>query len=141
MLCIRQQPDASQQARGVRHGQGGAALLSIYPSFPPSRRALPWSSFAALLPFLQLAYNAPTELAAGADGKVPFLYGLEGFDRAVISIFILGCPVRADQAPLKPAEQPAPHPIVVDRAFQQCQVRMLVTAIVWLSWSSHFAFT
>ncbi|EFN50599.1 expressed protein, partial [Chlorella variabilis] len=42
--------------------------------------------------YTHLAYNAPTELAAGADGKVPFLYGLEGFDRAVISIFILGCP-------------------------------------------------
>ena len=34
----------------------------------------------------------------------------------------MGCPVRADLAPLRPAEQPAPHAIVVRFAFEQHQV-------------------
>ena len=77
---------------------------------------------AGPLQYLQLSYNVPTELAPDSEGRIPFVYGLEGFDRDSIGIFLKGCRVRADQAPLKPAEQPAPHPIVVDRAFEQCQV-------------------
>jgi len=87
-----------------------------------SARCAPLLLRAAPLHSLQLAYNVPTELAPDSEGRIPFLYGIEGFDRDSIGIFLSGCRVRADQAPLKPAEQPAPHPIVVDRAFEQCQV-------------------
>lgn len=87
---------------------------------------------------LQLSYSVPTDLAPDSEGRIPFIYGLEGFDRDSIGIFLKGCCVRADQAPLKPAEQPAPHPIVVDRAFEQCQVGSwrLQQQWLWLQWAA-----
>lgn len=79
---------------------------------------------SCLLPgvHLQLSQHAVTHLKPGAEGKPRQLIGLAGYDRDYIKLFLNGCPVRADQRPLKPAEQPAPTPIVVERAFQHCQV-------------------
>ena len=73
----------------------------------------------------QLAYNAITKLRPKNPTDPPFIVeGLAGFEREYIRRFLLGCPIKADGAAIRPAEQPAPHPIVVDRAFQQCQVRL-----------------
>jgi hypothetical protein len=71
---------------------------------------------------LQLAHLAPTHLAPGRNGLSRTVYGLEGFDRESCKIYMEGCRIRADLAPLKPALQPAPHAIVVNSAFEQCQV-------------------
>lgn len=71
---------------------------------------------------LQLCYNVPTQLAPGPDGKPRFVYGLEGFDREFIRMFLMDCAIKNDQANSKKAEQPAPHPIASDRPFQHMQV-------------------
>lgn len=67
-----------------------------------------------------MAYEVITKLAPGPDGKPrESLYGLAGYNKEFIKVFLSGCAVRADQAAAKPAEQPAPLPIKVERAFQQ----------------------
>lgn len=70
---------------------------------------------------LQLHNNAPTALSPGASGTVRIAYGLEGFDRESVEIFLQGCVVRNDQAPTKPEEQPPPAAIVTLAALVHCQ--------------------
>lgn len=73
---------------------------------------------------LQLCLQVVTKLAPASNGQpTASLYGLEGFNRLAIMTFLSHCATRADQAASKPAEQPAPFPIVVPYAFFQCQVR------------------
>jgi len=62
-------------------------------------------------------------LAPSADDKARIVCGLEGFDRTSVKVWMQGCPVRADQAPLQPAQQPVPHAIVVREVFGHLQVR------------------
>ena len=50
------------------------------------------------------------------------MHGLEGFEKKGIIAYLKDCPVRADQRASKPAEQPVPHAIVVNRVYEQCQV-------------------
>eukprot|EP00887_Chlorella_sp_A99_P003118 scaffold9.g3118.t1 len=70
-------------------------------------------------------YNLyPTEVM-GTSGRAETWFGLEGFDREGIEIYLKECRVRADLRPLLPSEQPAPHPIVIHRAFEQMQADLL----------------
>lgn len=70
---------------------------------------------------MQLHHNVSSELQ-GPNGEPQVVYGLEGFNKEAVQVYLKGCAVRADLQPLKPSEQPAPQPIVVERAFQQMQV-------------------
>jgi hypothetical protein len=97
-------------AGGCRHGASLEHVHSPLMLRPPRH------------PPTQLAYNAPTELAPGADGHQRHLNGLAGFDRAFIEEFLNACVVRANLAALKPNEKPPLTPIRVERAFEQCQV-------------------
>eukprot|EP00887_Chlorella_sp_A99_P005844 scaffold1.g5844.t1 len=70
-------------------------------------------------------YNLyPTEVM-DTSGRAETWFGLEGFDREGIEIYLKECRVRADLRPLLPSEQPAPHPIVIHRAFEQMQADLL----------------
>ena len=79
---------------------------------------LSWDHF----PVLQLRDNAPTKLKPFPNGTPRVVYGLEGYDRKIVEIFLSGCMVRNDQAPTKPAEQPPPTAIVSLAALLHCQV-------------------
>lgn len=70
----------------------------------------------------QLLHNAATKLYDASGNVTCTVFGVTGFTRDMIQAFLEACPVHADRRPRKLGERPPPHPIMVERAFFQCQV-------------------
>ena len=120
-----------ERARGGGDGCGdGWAVQRCWPGcplLPPAPPAHPPASHTlAPVPHAtsppQLRNNASTRLSAGPNGAPRIVHGLEGFEKKGIIAYLKECPVRADQRASKPAKQPVPHAIVVNRVYEQCQV-------------------
>lgn len=70
----------------------------------------------------QLLHKAATQIFS-ADGQVlNTVHGVVGVPREVIELTLQECPVHADRRPRQEAAKPRLVPIVVNRAFWQCQV-------------------
>lgn len=70
----------------------------------------------------QLRHLTATKIYS-ADGKVlNTVHGVVGVPREVIELTLQQCPVHADRRPQQHAAKPRLVPIVVNRAFWQCQV-------------------
>lgn len=65
---------------------------------------------------------AATKLCTASGIYTETVLGLTGYTRECLIAFLAACPVHADRMPRKLGERPAPHPIMVDRVFRQCQV-------------------
>lgn len=108
------------------HGGLSSGYMHLPYITPPQPAVVPHPSLTCPLlcsPPLstQLYHNVPTHLSAGPDSEPRTVYGLTGFTKDTVKVYVKEDPIYADQQPMGAADKAAPQPIVVSFVFQQCQ--------------------